>query len=61
MNFPRYEKRCVCKVFVKFNEMIDFINHDRIRKDDIVSINSFPVKDNYEIYLTYYKIVEVRL
>lgn len=51
----RYEKRLFYKAFLHSNEMIDILNHDRVRKSDIIAIYT---EDRY-IVVIYEKIVEV--
>lgn len=56
MTFPRYERRLFYHAFVKTNEMVDYLNHQRISNRDIVGIYQ---EDRY-IVVIYEKIVEVR-
>lgn len=64
MNIPRFEKRCFIKKFNNYDNLVEYINHERIRKDDILSIHvdyaysQFINPDN--IILMFYKIVEVK-
>ncbi len=55
MNFPRYERRLFYHAFVKTNEMVDYLNHQRISNRDIVSI----YQEDRFIVVIYEKIVEV--
>lgn len=52
---PRYERRLFARAFLHSNEMVDILNHDRIHKNDIISIYT---EDRY-IIVIYEKIVEV--
>ena len=54
-NMIRYERRLFYKAFLHSNEMIDVLNHDRVRKSDIIAIYT---EDRY-IVVIYEKIVEV--
>lgn len=53
---PRYERRLFTRAFLHSNEMVDTLNHDRIHKNDIISIYT---EDRY-IIVIYEKIVEVK-
>lgn len=56
MNLPRYERRLFYHAFVKTNEMVDYLNHQRISNRDIVSI----YQEDRFIVVIYEKIVEVK-
>ena len=56
MYFPRYERRLFYHAFVKTNEMVDYLNHQKINNKDIVSIYN----EDRSIVVIYEKIVEVK-
>lgn len=55
MNFPRYERRLFYSAFLHTNEMVDYLNHQRINNRDIVAIYN----EDRNIIVIYEKIVEV--